>query len=370
MRSFFCVSLVLVSAWFPVQQGHSMQIPESDPPTQEKIEEARSAPLFTSLETLHLTIEADFSAIKREDRSQDSEERPAILRWTEPSGTTDSLEIQVGTRGNFRLQKKNCDFPPLRINLKKGSTKGTIFETQDKLKLVVACKTGQSYWQQYVLLEFMAYRTLNVLTELSFRARLAQVTYVDSSGRDDPLTRFAFIIEDDDVMALRNGGRKVDWASGQLDPRSLEDKHAVIVDVFQFMIGNTDWSGVEMHNMELFQTPDRRSSTVPYDFDFSGLVDARYADPDQSLPIRRVRDRLFRGFCPDQMNRAPGTYEGVYALITEKKDEIYELWRKQEGLEEDRVEDSLEYFDDFYEILSDPRRIQRDMMGSCRRLPR
>ena len=88
----------------------------------------------------------------------------------------------------------------------------------------------------------------------------------------------------------------------------------------------------------------------------------------QSLPIRRVRDRLFRGFCPDQINRGPEAYESVYAIFLEKREEIYESWRNQEGLEEDRVEDTLEYFDDFYDILSDPRKIQREMMSTCRRL--
>ena len=368
MRRLLFVSFAVFPFWVSAQEGHSLQVPELDPPTPEKIEEARSAPLFASHETLHLTLEADFRTMKREDRGQDSEERPALMRWTDATGTTDSLEIQLGTRGNFRLQRKNCEFPPLRINVKKGSTKGTLFENQDKLKLVVACKLGQSYWERYVLMEYMAYRTLNILTDLSFRVRLAQVTYVDSSGRDDPFTRYAFIIEDDDMMALRNGGRKLDWTSGQLDPRLLEDHQSILVDAFQFMIGNTDWSGVEMHNMELFQTPGGGTSNVPLDFDFSGLVQARYAVPDQSLPIRRVRDRLFRGFCPDQMNRGPEDYESVYAIFLEKKEEIYESWRNQEGLEEDQVEDTLEYFDDFYDILSDPRKIQREMMSTCRRL--
>lgn len=368
MRRLLFVSFAVLPFWVSAQEGHSLQVSELAPPTPEEIEEARSAPLFASHETLLLTLEADFPTMKREDRGQDSEERPALMRWTDATGATDSLEIQLGTRGNFRLQRKNCEFPPLRINVKKGATKGTLFENQDKLKLVVACKLGQSYWERYVLLEYMTYRTLNALTDLSFRVRLARVTYVDSSGRDDPFTRYAFIIEDDDVMALRNGGRKVPWTSGQLNPRLLENHHAILVDIFQYMIGNTDWSGVEMHNMELFQTEDRKTSTVPFDFDFSGLVQARYAVPDQSLPIRRVRDRLFRGFCPDQMNRGPEDYETVYAIFLEKREEIYEMWRNQEGLERDRVKDTLEYFDDFYEILSDPRKIQRQMMATCRRL--
>jgi hypothetical protein len=136
------------------------------------------------------------------------------------------------------------------------------------------------------------------------------------------------------------------------------------------MIGNTDWSGVEMHNMELFQTFDDTPipSTIPFDFDFSGLVNTRYATPDPSLPIRRVRQRLYRGFCPDDMGRDPEEYEAVYELFREKKEEVYDAWRAIAGLERDRLEDTLEYFDDFYETLDDPGRIDSRMMRTCRRL--
>jgi hypothetical protein len=134
------------------------------------------------------------------------------------------------------------------------------------------------------------------------------------------------------------------------------------------MIGNTDWSGVEMHNMELIRTTENRYATVPYDFDFSGLVDARYARPDPSLPIRTVRQRLFRGFCPGSLERPTDTHQRVYQRFLEMKDEIYSLWRNQEGLEEDRLRESLEYLDEFYEILEDPDRIESRMMASCRRI--
>lgn len=339
-----------------------------EPPSPEAVQDARNAPLFTSHETLQMTLEADFSAMKRNDRGQDSEERPGVLRWTSASGVRDSLEIQIETRGNFRLQRKNCEFPPLRLNLKKKATKGTIFDGQDKLKLVVTCKLGRDYWEQYVLLEYLAYRTFNLITDKSFRVRLARVTYVDTSGRDDPFTRYGIILEDDDTMALRHEGRKVDWTSGQLDPRHLDPYHAVLVDVFQYMIGNTDWSGVEMHNMELIETTEREYFTIPYDFDFSGVVNARYAAPDPSLPIRRVRQRLFRGFCPDQVNRPQETYEQAFGRFLELKDEIYELWMDQEGLERDRLEETLEYFDDFYQTVEEPDRIESRMFDSCRRI--
>jgi hypothetical protein len=124
-----------------------------------------------------------------------------------------------------------------------------------------------------------------------------------------------------------------------------------------------------MHNMELVRGADGRPSTVPFDFDFSGMVDARYAVPDQSLTsIRSVRQRLFRGFCPDQMNRQPQDYQAVIDLFQEKKEEIYDLWRNQEGLEDDVRKDSLEYLDDFYETLDQSGRVQRDMLDHCIRI--
>lgn len=341
-----------------------------EPPTVEEINAAENAPLFGSDATLELTLEADFNTIRREDRSDDdSVERPAVMRWSEADGTPMSQEIQIQTRGNFRLARRNCDFPPLRLNVKKGESEGTLFHGQDKLKLVVTCKLGQDYWEQYLLAEFMAYRMLNLFTPLSFRVRLARITYVDTSGEDDTFTRFAFIIEDDDAMAARNGSRKVDWdPARQLHPSRVERDPAILLEVYQYMIGNTDWSGVQMHNVELLRRPEGTMVTVPYDFDMSGIVDARYARPDQSLPIRSVRDRYFRGICPEDLNRPPEAYQAVYSAFQQNKERIYDLWRNQEGLSEDRLEDTLEYLDDFFEILDDPDQIQRRMLGSCRKI--
>ncbi len=343
---------------------------EREAPTPEEIRAAESAPLLASYEILEMTLEADFHTIRREDRSdEDSEERPAKLQWRNADGSAESQEIQIQTRGNYRLSRRNCDFPPLRLNVKKGATQGTLFEGQDKLKLVVACKIRQDYWEQYVLSEYLVYRMLSLFTPQSFRVRLARVTYVDSSGEDDPFTNFGFLIEDDDVMATRNGGWKLDWdPESQLRPVLLEKHQAILVDVFQYMIGNTDWSGVQMHNMELFQGPQGAYSTIPYDFDVSGIVDARYAEPDISLTIRSVRERQFRGFCPEQVNRQPEDYEAVFEEFRQKKEEIYALWRNQEGLDKKRLDDTLEYLEEFFEILDDPRKIKAQMLDQCRRI--
>ena len=82
-------------------------------PTPEEVEAAETAPLFSSHETLVMTLRADFHTMRREDRSdEDSQERPAHMEWTNPDGSTETQEIQIQTRGNFRLSTRNCDFPP------------------------------------------------------------------------------------------------------------------------------------------------------------------------------------------------------------------------------------------------------------------
>jgi hypothetical protein len=340
-------------------------------PSREAVDAARSAPLFLSNDPVEITLEADFNAIRRQDRVRGSDQRPAVLGWSGPDGSEGSLEIQIRTRGNFRLMTRNCDFPPLRLNIRTREAEGTLFEGQDKLKLVSVCKPRQDYWEQYVLREYLAYRTFNVLTDISYRVRLARVTYADTSGRDDTFTRYAFIIEDDDEMAARHGARYVELpAGGQIHPAMVEPHHAALVDVFQYLIGNTDWSGVQMHNMTPIQAPDGPYVTVPYDFDFSGVVNARYAFPDSTLSITRVTQRLYRGFCPDEVGRPMEVYEQAFALFREKKDEIYEVWTSQEGLEPGTLREVTRFFDDFYRTLEDARRIQSQMMRTCRNVGR
>ncbi len=364
--------LLLLVLLFTVAAPRALRAAQEQPeyPTPEKVEEAENAPLFSSHELIQLTLTADFRSLSREDRDArvDSEERPAILEWTGSSGITEIQEILIGTRGNFRLSKRNCDFPPLRLNVKKGEVVGTLFEIQDKIKLVSPCKLKQDYWQQYVLSEYLVYRMFNALTPRSFRVRMAQITYVDETGEDETFTRYAFLIEDDSELAKRNGFIKWDWPGGQLNPVLLDKGHAILVEFFQYMIGNTDWSGAEMHNMELLRDPNGRPFPVPFDFDFSGIVDARYAVPDQSLPIRSVRDRHFRGFCPDQVGRQTDQYQAVIDLFKENKAEIYGLWQSMDGLEPDRLKDTTEYLDEFFEILDDPDKVQREILDQCVRI--
>ncbi len=173
--------------------------------------------LFTTDVPLEFVLAADFDALGK-DRSQETEERPAKILIRGSGGEPVEIPMQVKTRGMFRLQRRICPDPPLRLNLPETSPQGTVLDGQDKLKLVTHCRDSDQY-EQNLLEEYLAYRIYNRLTDISLRVQLAKVTYLDTSGESDPVTRMAFLIEDEDAMADRLGGRMVETPSA--NPRRL-----------------------------------------------------------------------------------------------------------------------------------------------------
>ena len=313
--------------------------------------------LFTSHEVLELTLEAEFVKLKA-DRALESEYRPAVLTVTADDGTSRAIDIKVKTRGRFRLE--TCRFPPLKVNLPKNSLGGTEFDGEDKIKLVNHCRDRDSD-EQNVLEEYLVYRTYNVITDNSFRVRLAHITYVDSRGKDDPVTRYAFFIEEKEAVAERAGGMMLEV--NQVHPTRLGAEVSARMAVFQYMVGNTDWSMAYFHNVELLRTGEGLHVPVPYDFDFTGLVAASYAHPDESLGLRSIKDRMYRGFCRPQVD-----FSAIYTEFTDLRPEIEEIYVGLEGLEENKRKDALKYLDGFYDIISSERRAKLRIEEKCRRV--
>ena len=319
-------------------------------------EPASPPPLFTSHELLELTLAADFDKLKG-DRKEDSEYRPGVLTVTADDGSMREIELKVRTRGKFRL--KTCRFPPLRVNLPKNSLGGTVFDGQNKIKLVTHCRDRDGD-EQNVLEEYLVYRTYNVITDQSFRVRLARITYVDTSGDDDPVTRYAFFLEEEDAIAERLGG--IILQINQVHPRHLSGRESARLAVFQYMVGNTDWSMIYFHNVELLRTAESVHIPVPYDFDWAGFVSPSYAKPDVSLDIRNVRQRLYRGFC-----RADVDFPEVYSEFVDLRPEFEALYTEMEGLEEDKIEDALKYTKEFYDVISSESRARNRIERACRK---
>ncbi len=330
--------------------------------------QSAAAPLFSSHEVLDLTLVGPLDQVFRERGQDDPEAFAAELRWRSADGAEASYDVSLRTRGQFRLQPRTCGFPPLRVNFKKSAVEGTLFEGQDKVKLVTHCQDKRDEYEQYVLQEYLIYRMYNLFTEESFRVRLARLTYVDTEEKRDSLTRYAFFIEDEEAMAARNGYEVLEVP--QVPPSQLIRERLIQFELFQYLIGNTDFDPFNKepddesccHNAVLIGSMlDMVALPVPYDFDWSGVISARYARPDSRLGIRSVRQRRFWGVC-----RPREEWEAEFPVFHERREAIYDLFRSQPDLDPDRLEDSLEYFDEFYEIIGDERKVGREIVSMCR----
>jgi hypothetical protein len=318
-----------------------------------------SAPLFASEAPIAITLAADFSLLEG-DRDDEAPERPATV--TLEDGT--ALEAQLRTRGNFRREKANCFMPPLRINLRTGQLGGTAFEGQDKLKIVGNCRPGRRSYEVLVLREYLAYRALQAITDEAFRVRLAHITYVDESGAADPRTEYAFFIEDDEQLAARLGARVFGLDEGRnLLPQAFAVVPATRLAIFQYMIGNTDWSDMAEHNVLLLQR-GAGAVAIPYDFDFSGLVGAPYATPAPDIGLDDVRERRYLGWC-----RPPGVAEAVLGEVQAARDEIIAVVEGFDGLDEGERQSMLDYLTPFFDSIQTPERARATFLGLCRRLP-
>jgi len=327
---------------------------------------AKPPKLFSSEETLELTIEAPWRDFERKDSYQGT--YPAQLSYQAADGQTVTFDLTVARRGVKRQQA--CSFPPVRLRFEKESVKGTVFRGQKSLKMVTHCE-GSSRYDQYYVLEMLAYRIYNLLNDVSFRVRPLQVTYLDSSTGQTEGPRFAFVIEDDSDVAKRNGLKKLNLPRISVD--RLDAEAASLMSLFQFLIGNTDWAALMgpdpeecCHNVKLVGPeplgPQDFALPLPYDFDSSGLVDARYAAPHQDLPIRSVTQRLFRGYC--QHN---ATLESARQTILSKESAIRAVITDEPRLESGSKKKASRFIDGYFKIANDPGKFEKYVIERCRK---
>lgn len=321
-------------------------------------------PLFQSHDTLTVRIAGPLSTLMKEQ--PDEEYLDGTFSYTDADGQEHTFDLKLQTRGRFRRNKSTCTFSPIRLNFKKKQLEGTEFSGQDKLKLVTHCQTKSNKYEQLLLREYLAYRILETLTDKSFRTRLMQITYVDTEDNDDEFTKYGFVIEDEDDIGDRIG--LVPSKILKIRAADLDSKQANLVSVYEYLIGNTDFSlilGPEgsncCHNATLFSKDGTAPHTpIPYDFDFGGLVNAPYAGANPRFKLRSVKDRLYRGRC---MNNE--LLDGTFAYFREKEPELRKLIDDLEGLDKGNRKDVSKYLDKFYKDIADPKIKQRNFIDKC-----
>lgn len=314
----------------------------------------RASALFESDGVLEITLKGPLSTA-----IDDDEERRELPFTLELAG--EAIPVALRMRGKSRAVF--CAFPPLRLDFAPESVEDTEFDGQDKLKLVTHCKGSREY-EQNVLEESAAYQILNILTPLSFRIRLLRVNYVDTDRGGAALTRYGFVIESDKEFARRIGGQPL--GVRDVSRNMLDARHAALVYVFHYLIGNTDWSLVRYfddeyccHNGKLFSM-DNSNYYVPYDFDMSGLVNARYAEPQPELRLRNVRTRRYRGYCTD---RAVLT-EALRAVVSQRA-AILGVLTELPGLSAKNRERQRRYLEKFFVTAAKEGRLLNEFERRC-----
>lgn len=332
---------------------------------------AAKTELFSEEAPLQLVINAPFPALVRAAKTS-TNPFPATLSVTDGAGPAQSFPIELRARGLTRRTGGYCSFPPLSLTFDKATVKGTIFQGQKRLKLVTYCNTPADQ-EQRIVLEYLAYRLYNLVTPLSYRVRAAEVTY-RNGDKDSGLKRFGFLIEDIDDVAERNHRQELEATSKQITAAQLDARAAGRAALLEYMISNLDWDFLAAsagedccHNSRFLAAKDATPGTatavvpLPYDFDYSGLVDAPYAVVPESLRVNGVTDRLYRGYCV-----STGEMPAVIEEFRSQRAGMMALINGDPRLNSRFRAKAARFMDGFFAVLDDPARVQAQIVKKCR----
>ena len=340
-------------------QGKAKKVKTQD--TTQATAEGKAKPVkvshfWDSVDPFEMTLTLNLKRV-RNDKMASAPWEPATLSFAD-SGTTVTLPIRVRTRGISRL--KICThFPPIWVDFVGGDTKKHIFSHVKRFKLVSPCKP-QSVFERYVIEEYNLYRVLGLLTPVSHFARIVHVTVVDSASQKPDFTRYAYALEDVDDLAARLGGKK--FAVEGATAGDMQQHQTAVFGLFEYMIGNTDFSIYALHNAELVTLHDG-VYPIPHDFDQAGVINPPYAIPDPKLGIRNVTDRLYRGLCV-----SPDTIATVVKEFQDKRSAINALYADTIGklISGNGAKESVRWFDDVFSDLANPKTVKNDILDKCR----
>lgn len=319
------------------------------------VESGGASPLFDDTAVLDVALSGPLESVI-DDRS-DRQERPFLLHV---AGREQVVQVRVRGKSRARI----CRFPPLRLRFAADDTQDSPFSGQGKLKLVTHCGGGR-FSETDALEEYAVYRIFNLVSDVSYRVRLLRITWTDTDpGGDEPFERYGFLIEPSRSLAARIGGTPVDTDGVQLS--ALNERQAAAMYVFQYLVGNTDWSlamaeddDTCCHNVDLFDVGSEWYA-VPYDFDLAGLVNARYARPDQSLRISRVTQRLYRGYCLSREALA-----GALVDIRGKRSDILGVLDDLPGLSPKDRKSRRSYLERFFDKAENEEKLLRNFEKAC-----
>ena len=327
---------------------------EQIPATATGIENVYQDGLFDSDDILEITLKGNVRDLLK-NRTGNPKLFPFVLSYKKEDSSRADIPIEARTRGHFRRLPGNCQFPPILLQFKKeGAQQHTIFSEQKKLKLVMPCAG-----EEYVIREWLTYKIYNLVTPFSFRARLVKVNLEDEENKKPIEPFYGMLLEEEKQMAQRNHTAIV---KKKMRPEQIQTEAFNKMAVFQYLIGNTDWSVQYQQNIKLI-TPDSGLTTiaVPYDFDHAGLVNAPYAKPAEELRMSSIRQRRYRGYCVQDLSK----FNDVLAEYRRQKDEVLKLFTSCTLLDQKFLKSNSQWLEEFYNTINDDKSWQKDFAYPC-----
>lgn len=311
---------------------------------------------FASEELLHITLSFDIQDFLKTKRHEEYYDAIITIKINENDSI--SQQIKLKSRGIMRLDY--CSFPPIMLNFNGNKEQNKQIQSTGKLKLVTHCKMIPKY-EDYILTEYLTYKLYNLVTPYSFKTRLTRITYIDINKPDNVFTAYGFLIEDKDEMAERNHAVIID--NRHLNQKYMNSMDMIRTAVFNYMIGNTDWSITGQHNIKILKSKEISSNEgipVTYDFDYAGLVNTNYALPTEGLPIKYVTERYYKGICvPDEeLQVIIDEFEMLHGKILGTVNDFEFITEKYKKY-------IVSYIDSFYKMFKNKKRLVSNLNYSC-----
>jgi hypothetical protein len=335
--------------------------------------ETRAPLIFEYDSVMELTLSVNFDTLCRPSETPDCDYEPSVLTYRDITGQEVPLPVEIRSRGGWRATQTNCQIPTLFVRFSGHDTVGTPFEGQTTLALNSHCGKGISpeniksprlpdEFERYIVNEYLGYRLYNLITQVSLRPQLARIRYTNPDDPRQDFTHDAFFIEHFEALAERLDAELLppnSFNAARLD-RDAADQMAL----FQYMVGNTDWSIVNQDNVILLLFPDGRQVPVLFDLDMSGLVNAHYAFPAPGIPINSVLQRYYMGYC-----HADTDWNALFTRFATLQDAQMALLAEIPGLGGGDRRIVNAYLDTFFKTLDSPEEREKRIIKACQAWP-
>jgi hypothetical protein len=306
---------------------------------------------------MDITLTYDMKAFQREKNKDEYRDVHFLYQFNDTTAIEHILRIKP--RGQFR--KDHCTYPPFWLNIRKADVVNENLQEVKKFKVVTQCR-GEKDYSDYVLKEFLAYKIYNLLSPVSFRVRLVHMKYIDTGRKNKESESWGFLIEPEEMLAERSGGILI--KKDEISMQFMRTEEMDLVAMFQYMVGNPDYSIVGRHNMKILGLPGFGTlgyTPVPYDFDYTGIVNANYAIPGENLGISSVRQRYFLGPCREEQE-----FQLAIDHINSLREEILELVSGFPYLSDKHKNEMMGYLEDYFNSARGPSFIKSKLKSTCR----